>query len=125
MKSGGHGEENLLFLRKQKLSYDIDTEYSNGVRLGHIDRHNNKRDTRKNGHAWFPQNWDRNEIRKSAEYVASLKRNQVLIDGKRHTGRYRGVTVGIIARNGRVKTIFPLFDVNQHARKKTNIIYKK
>jgi len=125
MKSGGHGQENIAFLRKKKLSYGIDTEFSNGVRLGHIDLHYDKRNARKNGHAWFPQKWSRSEIKKAGEYVASLKRNRVLIDGQKHTGRYRGVTVGIIARKGIVKTIFPLFDVNKHARSKVHIVYKK
>ena len=125
MKSGGHGEENINFLKNKGLSYSIDTEFSNGVRFVHIDRHFNKRDTRINGHTWFPKDWDRGDIRKAGEHVASLKRNRKLIDGKRHTGRYRGVTVGIIARNGMLKTIFPFFDVNKHARNKSNIIRKK
>ena len=125
MKSGGHGQENIAFLRKKKLSYGIDTEFSNGVRFGHINRHRDRRNAHKNGHAWFPREWDRNEIRKAGEHVASLKRNRVLIDGKKHTGRYHGVTVGIIARKGIVKTIFPFFDVNKHARGKAHIVYKK
>ena len=90
-----------------------------------LGEHSDKRNARKNAHAWFPKGWDRNEIKKAGEHVASLKRNQVLIDGKKHTGRYRGVTVGIIARNGIVKTIFPFFDVNKHARSKAHIVYKK
>lgn len=103
----------------------MDTEFDNGVRLGHVDQHYNKRDIRQNGHAWFPKNWGRKEIRKAGEYVASLKRNQVLVDGQKHTGRYRGVTVGIIARKGIIKTVFPFFDVNKHARKKTHVVYRK
>lgn len=125
MKSGGHGQENIAFLRKRKLSYNIDTVFSNGVRLGHIDRHNDARNALKNGHAWFPRKWSRSEIRKAGEHVASLKRNQVLIDGQKHTGRYRGVTVGIIARKGIIKTIFPCFKVNKHARSQAHIVYKK
>ncbi len=125
MKSGGHGQENIAFLRKKKLSYGIDTEFSNGVRLGHIGQHVKKRDARKNGHAWFPRDWDRNEIRVAGEHVASLKRNRILIDNHKHTGRYRGVTVGIIAQKGIVKTIFPFFDVNKHARNKAHIVYEK
>ena len=56
MKSGGHGQENIAFLRKKKLSYGIDTEFSNGVRLGHIDRHRDKRNTRKMVTLGFPEN---------------------------------------------------------------------
>lgn len=125
MKSGGHGQENIHFLTKKKISYGVDTLFSNGVRLGHIDRHDKKRDTRINGHAWFPDDWDGNDIRKAGEQVSSLKRNQILVDGQKYTGRYRGVTVGIIARKGIIKTVFPFFDVNKHARKKTYIVFKK
>lgn len=125
MKSGGHGQENIQFIKKKKISYNVDTEFSNGVRFGHIDRHRDKHHARKNAHAWFPKEWDRNEIKKAGEHVASLKRNQVLMDGKKYTGRYRGVTVGIIARKGIVKTIFPSFDVNKHARSKAHIVYEK
>lgn len=125
MKSGGHGQENIRFLNRKRIPNDVDTEFSNGVRLGHIDRHRDKRNARKNAHAWFPKGWDRSEIRKAGEHVASLKRNQVLIDGQKYTGRYRGVTVGIIARKGMIKTIFPFFDVNKHARSKAHIVYKK
>lgn len=124
MKSGGHGQENISFLRKKRLRYGIDTMFSNGVRLGHVDRHYDARNTVKNGHAWFPKEWNRSEIRKAGEHVASLKRNRVLIDGQRYTGRYRGVTVGIIARKGVIKTIFPFFKVNKHARKKRILFIK-
>lgn len=125
MKSGGHGQENIVFLKKKKLSFSVDTEFANGVRLGHIDRHFQRRDKRKNGHAWFPSSWDRQDIKKAGQHVVSLKRNAKLIDGYKHTGRYRGVTVGVIARKGLVKTVFPFFDVNKHARKKTHIIFEK
>ena len=124
MKSGGHGQENIRFLKRKGITFGIDSEFSNGVRLGHIDRHHDKRNTHKNGHTWFPKGWGRTEIKKAGEHIASLKRNQTLFDNHTHSGRYRGVSVGIIARKGIIKTIFPLFDVNRHARKKAHIIPK-
>ena len=125
MKSGGHGQENISFLTKRNMSHDIDTVFSNGVRLGHISPHRLRRDRKKNGHAWFPKHWKKREIKAAGRYVASLKRNKPLIDDKRYTGRYKGVTVGIIAKNNRIKTIFPAFDVNKHARNKATVIFSK
>ncbi|MBO5897885.1 MAG: EndoU domain-containing protein [Clostridia bacterium] len=125
MKSGGHGQDNIDFLSKKNIGYDIDTSFSNGVRLGHVDKHQKKRDQRKNGHSWFPEDWKTDDIRKAGQHVASLKRNHPLIDGQRHTGRYKGVTVGIISRANRIQTIFPFFDVNKHAIKKAHITRKK
>ena len=125
MKSGGHGEENISTLKKRKISHKIETEYSNGVRLGKIEGHIKKRNRRHNGHAWFPNLWNKNDIKKAGLHVASLKRNRSLIDGKQHTGRYKGVSVGIIARNKKIQTIFPCFDVNRHARKKVVKLHRK
>ena len=122
MKSGGHGQENIDFLTRRKIPHRIDTVYSNGVRFGHVDYHKNPWCTKKNGQAWFPAAWDREDIKRAGQHVASLRRNSKLIDGYRHTGRYRGVSVGIVARKGFIKTVFPLFDVNKHARKKIHII---
>lgn len=125
MKSGGHGQENISYLTKHKMNHDIETTFSNGVRLGHIEKHRNKRDRQKNGHAWFPKSWNITDITNAGKHVASLKKNRHLTDGQKYTGRYKGVTVGIIARRNRIKTIFPFFDVNKHARRKAHIIKKK
>ena len=122
MKSGGHGQENIDFLTRRKIPYRIDTVYSNGVRLGRVSNHVKKGRTKKKGQIWFPAAWDREDIKRAGQHVASLRRNSKLIDDHRHTGRYRGVSVGIVARKGFIKTVFPLFDVNKHARKKTHII---
>lgn len=124
MKSGGHGQENISFLNSKNMSYNIDTLYSNGVRLGHINKHLRKRDKHRNGHAWFPSTWSTNDIIKAGQHVASLKRNKTPIDGKK-TGRYQGVTTAITIRKGKIKTIFPFFDVNKHAHKKAHIIFPK
>ena len=125
MKSGGHGQENIQRLQKKKISHEIDTEFENGVRLGHIDDHIRKKDRQNNGHAWFPAFWKRKDIKNAGKHVAKLKKNQNPQDGQRYTGRYKGISVGIICRNKRIKTIFPNFDVNKDARKKTNVKPKK
>ena len=125
MKSGGHGQENIAFLKKKKINHKIETEFENGVRLGHIPDHIRKPDRQNNGHAWFPAFWKRKDIKKAGEHVASLKKNKNPMDGQRYTGRYKGVSVGIICRKNKIKTVFPNFDVNKDARKKTNVKTKK
>ena len=125
MKSGGHGQENISFLNKKKISHDIETIFSNGVRLGHIDNHIKAYNCRKNGHAWFPTFWSKQDIKNAGLHVASLKRNTPLRDNQKHTGRYKGVSVGIYAKKNRIQTIFPCFDVNKHAKKKTHSIFTK
>ena len=124
MKSGGHCQENIDFLKRRRFSYDIDSSYSNGVRFGHIVQHLNSRDRKTNGHAWFPEHWSRLDIKKAGEHVSSLKRNRRLLNNMRYTGRYQGVSVGIIARGGRIQTVFPCFDVNKHAIKKAHTVKK-
>ena len=125
MKSGGHGEENISLLNRRKMPHKIETEYSNGVRLGQIENHKNRRNCRHNGHAWFPTAWDRADIKKAGQHIVSLKRNRILMDGALHSGRYKGVSVGIIARNKKIQTIFPCFDVNRHARKKAHKLHRR
>lgn len=125
MKSGGHGEENISFLKKQRIAHTVDTRFSNGVRFGSVSRHRIARDRRQNGHAWFPSGWTADDIRNAGQHVASLKRNRSLSDGQRYSGRYKGVSVGIIVRKSRIKTVFPLFEVNKHARKKAHILQKR
>ena len=125
MKSGGHGQENIGFLNKKKISHAIETLYSNGVRLGRIPKHANWVNRKKNGHAWFPSSWSKQDIKNAGLHVASLKRNTPMRDNQKYTGRYKGVSVGVYARKNRIQTVFPCFDVNTHARKKAFTIFRK
>ncbi len=119
MKGGGHGEENIEYLDKNNLEHEVGVEYTNGVRLGSVKKHYRKKERTGTNHAWFPETWTRTDIKKAGEYVSNLKKNSNPVDGKMYTGRYRGVTVGVIYRNGKVGTICPYFNVNAGARRKT------
>ncbi len=125
MKSGGHGEKKLHYLKRHRFSYGIDTEYTNGLRKGHIDNHKRRFDRAKNGHTWFPDSWDSRDIKKAGLYVANLKRNKARKNNVLYEGRYKGVSVGIYFRNGKIASIFPLHDENKHARRKTYVKHRK
>ena len=75
MLKGGHGERNLQFLNKNKLSYAINHIDTNGVRHGQIYCHIRRKEQKPNGHVWFPKQWNDTIIAKAGEHVANLKRN--------------------------------------------------
>lgn len=112
MKSGGHGQENIDFLTKNKINYNIVYEYKNGVRIGNVPKHKEKYKRNGTGQSWFPKNWGRKEISDAGKYVARYKAKKP--DGKQATAKYKGVIVGIIRTNGKVATIYP--DVNQKGK---------
>ncbi|MGI5829886.1 MAG: EndoU domain-containing protein [Bradymonadia bacterium] len=105
--SGGHGQRNIEILDKYNIAYAIVVTYPNGVRAGHVPRHD-KRSKRKDiGQSWFPKSWTDATIKKAGEHVARLKKHKTLKDGQTAYGMYRGVRVGIILTHGMLATIFP------------------
>ncbi len=54
LKSGGHGQKGLALLEKYGIPYNIEKVYSNGVRVGNIPGHKDKRKSVGFGQAWFP-----------------------------------------------------------------------
>lgn len=116
LRSGGHGEENIRELKKRGIDYEIIQEYPNGVRVGNVSNHQDKRKREKNGQTWFPKNWNRNTIKKAGEkMILEGKVNKE--DGKISLGTYRKVKVGIIRTNGLVATIFPYYKQSGGKRK--------
>ena len=110
LASGGHGEINLVLLRRYKIKYNIVKTYPNGVRIGNIPTHK-KRDKRTGtGQTWFPKEWTNKTIKKAGIHVASLKRNRKCKDGETMYGTYKGVVVGVKKTNGKISTIFPTED---------------
>ena len=75
MLKGGHGECNLRYLKKHRLSYTINDIDLNGVRHGQIDCHVRPRERKPKGHVWFPKKWSDTTIARAGEHVANLKRN--------------------------------------------------
>ncbi|MDM5279670.1 WXG100 family type VII secretion target [Paenibacillus silvae] len=105
--NGGHGQENIKFLIKNKIPFNITKEYANGVRVGNIPNHKNKAKRSGEGQAWFPKEWTAEDIKKSGEYVANLPKNRNKGDGEWMFGTYNNVRVGVIKNDGQIGTITP------------------
>jgi hypothetical protein len=106
---GGHGEENIKYLIKNNLPFSIDSEYSNGVRSGHIPCHIRKRERETNGHFWFPRKWSKRKIEKAGIHVANLQKNQKIEDHTPMNGSFKGIEVVVYKSNGRICGICPKF----------------
>ena len=116
LKSGGHGEENIRELKKRGIDYEITKEYPNGVRVGNVSNHQDKRKREKNGQTWFPKNWNRNTIKKAGEKTIHEEKTKKE-DGKITIGTYRKVKIGVIRTNGKVASIFPYYKQSGGKRK--------
>ena len=120
MLKGGHGERNIAYLKKHKLSFTINSIDSNGVRHGQIDCHIRPKERRPRGHAWFPERWSDTTIAKAGEYVANLKRNLKISDHAQMHGKYKGVHVVTYKSRGRICGICPKFSQEGKNGKETN-----
>lgn len=105
-------------LDKVGIKYNIVKTYPNGVRVGNIPGHKDKRKRTGTGQAWFPRSWSNKDIRHAGEHVAGLEKNRKVPDGKPVFGTYKGVRVGVIKTNGKPATVFPDTDQSTVLRKK-------
>ena len=71
--SGGHGQECLDFLEELHIEYNINHVYSNGVRIGNVPDHKDRRKRSGNNQSWFPKDWSAKTIQDAGEHVAGLK----------------------------------------------------
>mgnify|MGYP002801228307 CR=1 FL=1 len=115
LKGGGHGQEALDYMDKNGIQYNITKTYPNGVRVGNVPKHEQKRKRTGNNQSWFPRDWDRPTIKKAGQSVAKGKK---LPDGKIKTARHKGVDVGIIRTGGKIATIFPMSEQKSNRSKK-------
>ncbi|MDU0868472.1 MAG: minor capsid protein [Clostridium perfringens] len=118
-KGGGHGESNIKILDKYNVEYNIVEEYSNGVRLGNVPTHKEKKKKIGKNQSWFPPDWNENDIRKAGEYVANLKnKNKYILEEIKYNdvpvvlykyANYNDVTVCICynCSERTIKTVFP------------------
>ncbi|PJM79896.1 EndoU domain-containing protein [Bifidobacterium scaligerum] len=113
-RSGGHGQSNIKILERNGIEYHIGKTYPNGVRVGYVPKHANRRKQTGTGQTWFPKNWTTRDIVKAGEHVSSLRHNRKSHDGVIMWGTWKGVRVGVIKTNGQIATIFP--DTKQPAR---------
>ena len=110
MLKGGHGERNIAYLKKHKLSHQIEIIDPNGVRHGKIDCHIRPKERRSKGHVWFPESWSDKTISKAGEHVANLKRNSNASDHTPMHGKYKKVHVVTYKSRGRICGICPKFE---------------
>lgn len=113
LTNGGHAQKGMDLLDKYGIKYNVVKTYENGVRVGNVPNHKDKRKATGAGQAWFPKSWTEKDIRHAGEHVAGLKGNRHVPDGQISFGVYKGVRVGIIRTNGKIATVFP--DVNQNS----------
>ncbi|PNP88780.1 EndoU domain-containing protein [Gardnerella sp. DNF00502] len=116
LKSGGHGQTGLKELDKYGIEYHIVKTYPNGVRVGYVPKHWNKRKRDGIYQSWFPDGWTTKDIKHAGEHVANLKGNKHVRDGVIVFGTWKGVRVGVIRTHGQIGTIFP--DSNQPSKKR-------
>ena len=112
LTNGGHGQDGMNLLDKYGIAYNITKEWSNGVRVGNVPTHmNRKYKAKQDGQSWFPKSWTAKTIRRAGEKVAEMYKGKHIKDGVRIYGIYKNVRVGVIMTKGKIATIFP--DVDQ------------
>lgn len=102
---GGHGEECIQYMKKNDIEFKIVKTYKNGVRVGNVSRHINKKKQNGIGQSWFPMTWSEKTIKRAGQVVS---RGQKFEDGLIKAGHYSKVNVGVIRRKGTIATIFPM-----------------
>ncbi|MBC1946622.1 EndoU domain-containing protein [Listeria welshimeri] len=107
MKGGGHGQDNIDFLRKNDIEVNIEKTYPNGVRAGNVPSHKTPSKRTGTGQSWFPENWTAKDIESAGQQVASLPEFVKAKDGEIIFGEVNRVRVGGIKTNGKIGTIFP------------------
>lgn len=117
LSSGGHGQENIKLLEKYGIEYKVTKTYKNGVREGIIYDQKNAKSRNGKPHMWFPENWSSKDIKKAGEHVSKLKKNRHAPNGKPVYGTYKGVRVGVIKRDGVVRSVFPDYNQNPAIQK--------
>ncbi|MBQ7529858.1 EndoU domain-containing protein [bacterium] len=122
LANGGHGQKGMYLLNKYHIDYHVVKTYSNGVRVGYVPDHKQKRKRSGMSQSWFTETWNAKDIKRAGEHVAGLKRNRRTEDGKPIFGVYKGVRVGVIRTKGKIATIFPDSDqravLNRRQKKK-------
>lgn len=99
MTGGGHGQDNINYLKSKNIAHNVTMEYNNGVRKGNVSIHKTGKKRTGNDQAWFPKSWTEKDIKAASEHVMSLKRNQRRTNQKPYTGSYKAVKVGTYTNN--------------------------
>ncbi|WP_208586111.1 EndoU domain-containing protein [Gracilibacillus suaedae] len=107
MKGGGHGQSNIEFLEKNKIVYNINKVFENGVRVGNVPGHKVKAKRTGSNQSWFPENWTESDIVAAGTKISNSPEFLKAENGVAIFGGYNGVRVGVIKTNGEIGTIFP------------------
>ena len=107
LAAGGHGQAGMNLLDKYGIEYHVVKVYPNGVRVGYVPGHKDKRKHSGIGQSWFPSSWSDKDIKRAGSHVASLKGNRHVPNGVIVYGTYKGVRVGVMRTNGKISTVFP------------------
>lgn len=100
LAKGGHSQASMDYMDEKGITYHITKTYSNGVWIGYVDGHKSSlKDGRVTsshpdadiGQAWFPKDWDEDNIRNAGTYVV----NKGSGEGYVRFAEYNGVRVGI------------------------------
>ena len=118
LDSGGHGQKGMDLLDKYHIAYQVTKTYPNGVRIGMVPDHADKRKRISPVQAWCPKSWSEKDIRRAGEHVAGLKSNRHMPNGVPMWGVYKAVRVGVIKTHGKIATIFPDHDQTSVLRRK-------
>ena len=102
--SGGHGQDNIDYMDKNGIKYEINRIYNNGVRVGNILNSADRKMRSGNNHSWFPKDWSEFDIKNAANNI--LKKYKYPKNGK-FSGTFKNVKVTIILKDGKIKTIYP------------------
>lgn len=98
MKGGGHGQPNIQFLKENNIEFNIVKTYQNGVRVGNVPSHKTVGKREGIGQSWFPENWNKNDIKDAGEYIFNLVENSKTVDGQVLSGMYKNVVMIITER---------------------------
>lgn len=118
LASGGHGQKGMDLLNKYHIIYQVTKTYSNGVRIGIVPDHAERKKRTSSAQSWFPKSWSDKDIRRAGEHVAGLKSNRHTPDGVTMWGVYKGVRVGVKKTYGKISTVFPDVDQSSVLRRK-------
>ena len=75
LEKGGHGQENIDYMKKNNIEFNIIKEYKNGVRVGNVPRHTNNKKQSGINQSWFPKKWDRRKIKQAGQVVSRGEKN--------------------------------------------------
>lgn len=67
--SGGHVQESIDFMNKNRIKYEINRVYNNGVRVGNIPNLSDRKMRSGNSHSWLPKDWSESDIKDATKNV--------------------------------------------------------